>query len=47
MSLHKLRWAWISLIEFKWDSIDPIKLDEAQMSVNEPKRAWKHSNEPK
>ena len=35
------------LIEFKWTSIGQIKLEQAQMSVNESIWSYKRSNEPK
>ena len=52
MSLNKKpKWPQMSLnkrlIEFKWTSIGLIKLEQAQMSVNESKWQYKRSNEPK
>ena len=35
------------LIEFKWTSIWLTELEQAQISVNESKWAYKQSNEPK
>ena len=39
MNLNELRWAWISLIQFKLTSIGLIELEQAQMSVKESKWA--------